>query len=668
MLAKYLVLRSIRTKFLSLTILLIIILFGGLGIFLANRNATEINNALISKVNAVAGLASQTGAVSMGNFDYIALDYLVKNILKDPEVSFAGFYNEKNELVTNKAAPSSFASLHIVELPLKVTSESPVIGSLKIGYKTDSVARNLKKSVLTVLGSTVLVILLFAVGISIAANRIILTPIRSLSEIIGQIAQGDLSPRLEEVSDDELGEFAGALNSMVCNLNKVVCQVTRAADELNAITGDLLGAAGKVVDSANLQVEGVNCTSSAVMQISASIKEVSDSVIGLSTVATESSSSILEMTASIDEVASNTETLTQSVSDVSSSITQMAASIKQVNLSVRSLMESANSSASSVMEMDFSIRQVEENAADASLISAEVRKDAEIGREALSESIAGIQEIKRSSEITFEAINSLSAKTEDIGVILSVIDDVAEQTNLLALNAAIIAAQAGEHGRGFAVVADEIKQLAERTRSSTKKITEVIKGVQDETSRAVAAIRSAGKSISNGELLADKSGVALGKIFEGVQKATTQIQEIARATLEQTKGSQQIREAVEQVSAMVGQIDKATREQAQGSDQIIAAAEKMKDLTAQVRNAAHEQSKVGRFIAISTESITGMIHQIRRACTEQSLGSEMITVSVENITSSSASNLEASKVMDESVARLFGQIDVLREEMKVFKI
>ena len=88
---------------------------------------------------------------------------------------------------------------------------------------------------------------------------------------------------------------------------------------------------------------------------------------------------------------------------------------------------------------------------------------------ALNESIAGIHEIKRSSEITFEAINALSIKTADIGAILSVIDDVAEQTNLLALNAAIIAAQAGEQGKGFAVVADEIKQLAERTRSSTRR-------------------------------------------------------------------------------------------------------------------------------------------------------------------------------------------------------
>jgi methyl-accepting chemotaxis protein len=660
--------RSIRAKFLSLTILLILILFGGLGVFLASRNAAEINRALDARVKAVADLASQTGAVSMGNFDYVALDHLVDNILKDPAVRFAGFYDDKKALVTRKPVPATTGSLHLVELPLQVTSESPVIGTLKIGYDTDSVARNLRKAVLIVVGATVLALILFSAGISIVAQKIILDPLKRISEVITHVAAGDLSQRLEVTSDDEMGALARSLNSMVANLNQIVGQVSFAAGELNAITGNLLQATTRVVNAARIQAEGVSSTSSAVTQINASIKGVSDSVYGLSLAATESSSSILEMSSSVEEVALNTETLTQSVADVSSSINQMAASIKQVNTSVMSLMEAANSTASSVMEMDYSIREVEKNAADASQISATVREDAEIGRAALDESIAGIHEIKRSSEITFEAIKSLSGKAADIGAILSVIDDVAEQTNLLALNAAIIAAQAGEQGKGFAVVADEIKQLAERTRSSTREITQVINGVQDETARAVKAIQSAAKSIDNGEVLADRTDAALNKIFSGVQKATNQMQEIARATLEQSRGSQQIRAAVEQVSQMVVQIDSATREQAQGSDLIIASAETMKEITAQVRNAAQEQSKVGKFIAASTESITGMISQIRRACTEQTRGSELIAASVENIESSSEINLETTRVMDESVARLFEQIETLRNEMKLFRV
>jgi methyl-accepting chemotaxis protein len=666
MFAKLLKVRSIRGRFLTLTTILILALFGGLGAFIAYQNSSEIRKSLDSKAGSVADLASLGGAEHMANFNFIALDNLVQDIVKDPEVSFAGFYNDKKELVTKSPVPESATSLKVVERALK-SQDGAALGTLKIGYKTDSIARTLKKSVLLVAAGTLLTIILFSVGISIAAERIILQPISRLSRIIEHVAAGDLSQQLESISDDELGDLAVDLNRMIGNLNNMVSQVNSAADELKGIAGNLLSASGKVVDAAKLQSEGVSSTSSAVTEIRASIKGVNESIEGLSLSASESASSILEMTSSVDEVAVNTETLARSVTDVGSSVNQMAASIKQINLSIRNLMEAANSTASSVMEMDYSIRQVEQNAADASQISETVREDAETGKAALEESIAGIHEIKRSSEITFEAINSLSAKTADIGAILSVIDDVAEQTNLLALNAAIIAAQAGEHGKGFAVVADEIKELAERTRSSTREITMVIKGLQDETSRAVSAIQSAEKSIINGEILADRSGTALSKIFAGIQQATGQMQAIAKATMEQTKGSQQIREAVDQVSHMVSQIDTATREQAQGSDLIITSSEKMKEITAQVRNAAQEQSKVGKFIASSTESITGMIKQIRRACLEQEKGSEMISSSVENIESSSTINLDATKMMDDSAAKLFEQIDKLKKEMDSFR-
>ena len=197
--------------------------------------------------------------------------------------------------------------------------------------------------------------------------------------------------------------------------------------------------------------------------------------------------------------------------------------------------------------MDATIRQVEKNAMDSASISETVRSDAEIGKNAVLEAIAGMQAIRASSQITSEVVETLSLRVNDIGAILSVIDEVAEQTNLLALNAAIIAAQAGEHGKGFAVVADEIRELAERTSSSTREIAAVIKGVQEETRRAVDAISQAEESIAAGEKLSQRSGAALEKIVTGVQRAGIQVSEIAKATVEQARGSQSIREAMESV-------------------------------------------------------------------------------------------------------------------------
>lgn len=507
-----------------------------------------------------------------------------------------------------------------------------------------------------------------AIAFGIIATRNI---IRRVDQMVGAVkggAGGDLSCRVPITSGDELGLLGKDFNTMLETLGELVKKVSRSIIEVGQISANLFDASRRVLSAAGVQSDGVAQTSSAVTQINASIKEVSQGVDSLSLSAAETSSSVLEMAASIEEVALNAESLSQSVEEVSSSVVEMVASIKQISSSVVNLMEVSSTTASSVAEMDSSIKQVEKNAMESATISEEVRRDAEVGQASVEATIAGINEIKRSSKITSEVIETLSGRVNDIGAILSVIDEVAEQTNLLALNAAIIAAQAGEHGKGFAVVADEIKELAERTSSSTREIAQLIKGVQDETTRAVEAIEVAEKSISDGEELSQRSGEALAKIVIGVQETTGQVESIARATMEQAKGSQMIREAMEQVSDMIGQIASATREQTKGSDMIMVAAERMKGLTSQVRVSTKEQAKVGNFIASSTENITTMIRQIKRACDEQTRGSEQIICAVENIQESTETNLGAAKMMEDSVSRLSRQLDVLQGEMHSFKI
>ena len=488
------------------------------------------------------------------------------------------------------------------------------------------------------------------------------------AEALRKGTDGDLTVRIYADKGDELGRLGADFNIMTGKLSGMIGRVSISTDELTRISNNLSETSRHVINAAQRQADGVGDTSSAMTQINASVKGVGQGIDSLSLSAAESSSSIMEMAASIEEVALNVETLTNSVEEVSSSIVEMATSIKHIDTSVMSLTEAFTTTASSVMEMDSSIKQVEKSVMDTAAISEEVRRDAETGKEAVVATIAGIREIKRSSGITYEVINTLSERAADIGTILSVIDEVAEQTSLLALNAAIIAAQAGERGKGFAVVADEIKELAERTSNSTREIAQVIKGVQDETRRAVEAISQAEKSIAGGELLSQRSGEALNKIVTGVNRATEQIEGIARATEEQAKGSQMIRDAIEKVLEMVGQIAMATREQGMGGELIMTAVESMKELTAQVRVSTREQSKVGNFIARSTESITEMIQQIKRACDEQGKGSEQIVIAVEDIQQSTNINLDAAKVMNSSVMNLYRQIEIMKKEMGVFKI
>jgi methyl-accepting chemotaxis protein len=517
-------------------------------------------------------------------------------------------------------------------------------------------------------GSVALLAIAVITLLSYRTTISITRPLRSCVAFAREVADGRLDARLTVTGGGEAADLAAAMNTMAENLHSMVARVNSASGVLISIDKNIEKATGKLVISTRLQAVAVEETSRSVGHINQSAMEVSDRVDRLASSAAETSASILQMASSVEEVAISADKLGDSVDEVSSSIIEITASIREIGTSIVNLLDASSTTASSISEMDATIRQVEKNALETSAITEGVRKDAETGKLAVEEAIAGMQAIRNSSRITAEVIENLSLRANDIGTILSVIDEVADQTNLLALNAAIIAAQAGEHGKGFAVVADEIRELAERTSSSTREIATVINGVQEDTRRAVDAISLAEASITEGERRSQHSGIALEKIFSGVQKASIQVREIARATVEQARGSQSIKEAMESVEEMVGQIAGSAREHSRGSDLITTAVERMKDLTGHVRTSTREQSRTSNLIARATEDAAVMIDHIRSASVSQSQSSAMISKAVVNIQSATTANSEAVTVMESSITALSRQIDLLEKEMSGFKI
>jgi len=145
-------------------------------------------------------------------------------------------------------------------------------------------------------------------------------------------------------------------------------------------------------------------------------------------------------------------------------------------------------------------------------------------------------------------IESLGAKSDQIGEIVGTIEDIADQTNLLALNAAIEAARAGEQGRGFAVVADEVRALAERTTHATKEIGAMIKAIQKETQTAVRVMGEGVAEVDRGAGEAARSGEALQGILQQIGEVTQQIHQIATAAEEQTATTSEISTNIHQIT------------------------------------------------------------------------------------------------------------------------
>ena len=355
-----------------------------------------------------------------------------------------------------------------------------------------------------------------------------------------------------------------------------------------------------------------------------SLRAIGQNVEVLAASAEESSSSILEMTR--DQRRGRREhrrARARSVRETVASIEEMAYSIKEVAKNVDALSLTAEETSSCMNEMDVSIDQVQSNANETARLSEEVAQDAERGAEAILKTIGEIYRIKESSQEAVAVISNLGSRIDAIGQILNVIDDVAEQTNLLALNAAIIAAQAGEHGKGFAVVADEIKDLAERAGASTKEIADLIKTIQAESKNAIAAVERGAQNVDRGVEVSNEAERALKKILESSQKSTNMVRAIARATVEQAKGSKQVTDAIGRIAETVQQIAAATAQQARGSELIMKSAEKMRIDHAARRalDARSRRAAAGRSRRPSRAS-TAWSGQLNSAQRTQSRGSE----------------------------------------------
>ena len=284
------------------------------------------------------------------------------------------------------------------------------------------------------------------------------------------------------------------------------------------------------------------------------------------------------------------DAFSRALSRVADSSSQVAATANQLNLTAEKIAAGAEevaaqsaTIATASEEMSATSGDIAQNCQFAAEGAQRATESAQNGAAVVEKTVSVMSQIADKVQESARTVESLGARSDQIGEIIGTIEDIADQTNLLALNAAIEAARAGEQGRGFAVVADEVRALAERTTRATREIGEMIKAIQNETKGAVAAMEQGVSQVEAGTIEAARSGDALRDILDQINAVAMQVNQIATAAEEQTATTSEISGNMMMITDVVQRTSRGAHESATAASQLHGNAEELQRLVRQFK-------------------------------------------------------------------------------------
>ncbi|MGE5430414.1 MAG: methyl-accepting chemotaxis protein [Syntrophomonadaceae bacterium] len=592
---------------------------------LSQKAKAQVMAKMVAKTSAAGLLFDESSSVStlLEAFKEMS-DVEFAMVLKKDGSKFASFNDSKytkysskvGEMISQKSLSYSDDDIQLEIYTIRSNNEA--IGSVVIGLSKSEILSSVDSSRITSFLISLVIFLLGLGSMQVFFTRVIYNPIRSLKTIADKLSVGDVAVTIELDRKDEIGMLERSFVSIVDSIkeqsnvaglisdgnlqtaatvksdndilsksmNKVIETLRSLINEVASLTKS--ASEGRLSERGNAKaynggyreiVQGMNDTLDAViLPIKEGVDALEKMATGDLTVRIHSTyngdhqlikNSINSVAGSLSNILMD---VNEAISATASAASEISSSSEQMAAGAHEQSQQTNDVAGAVEQMTKTILESTEYSAKAAENSRLASDNAKEGAKKVEHTKKGMLRIVESTKVTGDKITSLARKTDQIGEIAQVIDDIADQTNLLALNAAIEAARAGEQGRGFAVVADEVRKLAERTTKATKEIADTIKAIQNEAKEADKSMNEAGAAVEEGMKLTEDVALSLNKILEVNQNVSDIVSQVAAASEEESS-------AAEEISKNIDGISSVTQQSESGTEQIARAAEDLNRLT-----------------------------------------------------------------------------------------